>query len=410
MTHRDSRAGSFPATALPAGALLATALLAACGADRTPTDGTIFRDSADISIVENDRTRPAWTDDGWTLSAEPEVRIGSPDASGPDQLHQVRDAAFLPGDRIAVVNGQTDEVRIFDMDGTHVWTLGGTGEGPGEFTQPWKVYPGPADSLLVVDLYRAVSVFDPEGRYVRRFVPGDQTGERQGSPQGRFGDGSLLLARSQRLDPDAMGILRTQTELLRVDLDGEVVRDLGLFDYQTVRRTTEPSQYVFGAQAHFTVHGLTMLYAPGDQFEVRVHDADGALERLIRLDAEPHPIAQSDRDAWIDAMVESNPNIPEQTLRDLFGEVDSPSHFPYHGPLLMDDHDHLWVRDFQRGVPIEAGTWHVFDPVGAYLGPVDELPGLIVYEIRGDRLLGRWEDDFGVQHIVVYRIEGRQSG
>lgn len=51
--------------------------------------------------------------------------------------------------------------------------------------------------------------------------------------------------------------------------------------------------------------------------------------------------------------------------------------------------------------------WHVFDPEGRYLGQVLMPGGFYVYQIVGDRVVGRHTDAEGLETARVYRIEGR---
>src|SRR5680860_865881 len=61
----------------------------------------------------------------WVI--EPEVRIGTMSGSGPELFGQVKGAAPLPDGRIAVLDAQAQEVRIFAADGQHLLTFGGEG-------------------------------------------------------------------------------------------------------------------------------------------------------------------------------------------------------------------------------------------------------------------------------------------
>lgn len=352
-----------------------------CDAVPAPGDGTVMRDSAGLVIVENDPALPAWGDGGWTLDPDPVLAIGAVDAEGPEQLHRVTHSRFLPGGEIAVVNTHTAEVRIFGPDGRHLRSLGGTGDGPGEFRSPWQVHPHRDDSLFVVDLYRSVSVFDPGGGYARQFVPGGVVGESQGPPRGQFGDGSLLFMRYQRGDPSEIGIVRTQVELVRIGFDGEEIMSYGLFNEQTVRRGG--GQYIFGPRAEMAPGESDLYYAPGDRLEVRRIAPDGRIARLIRLDLDPRPVTQADRDAWMDMLIESNPDTTAERFRRMWGELESPPYFPRHGRILGDDREHLWVDDYPVPGKRAPSRWSVFDPEGRYLGEVSTPAGFIVHQCRG---------------------------
>ena len=137
---------------------------AAC-ADAHPPSSFSVRDSAGLQISES--PIPAWEEgQGWIIGDEPTLSIGALD--GPEEyLFDRIDKAFLLSDgRIAVSNWRPSAIRFFSGDGTFLSSVGGAGEGPGEFRsiQMWR---GIADTLMVYDarLLR-VSAFGPHGGFV----------------------------------------------------------------------------------------------------------------------------------------------------------------------------------------------------------------------------------------------------
>ena len=93
----------------------------------------VVEDSAGVTIVTND---PVAADSRlpWQFSEHPALAIGSVDGGEADELFRVRDATRLPDGRIVIANAGSNELRVFNADGSHAGTWGGRGEGPGEFT------------------------------------------------------------------------------------------------------------------------------------------------------------------------------------------------------------------------------------------------------------------------------------
>lgn len=101
-------------------------LMSACGAGTYAEAGFTARDSAGIRIVEN--ASPAWeAGEGWRLSPKPRVHIGVIDGNANYQFSSIRDMATFPDGRIAVANGGSGEIHIYDSDGGFLRALGGTG-------------------------------------------------------------------------------------------------------------------------------------------------------------------------------------------------------------------------------------------------------------------------------------------
>ena len=113
---------------------MSLAALPSCAADADPTNAAYtITDSAGIRIVES--LTPLWGDTVLQIAPEPLLRLGS-EEEGPEQFGFVMQGVLLEDARIAVVEGITSEVRLFELTGQHVRTFGGAGDGPGEFRGP----------------------------------------------------------------------------------------------------------------------------------------------------------------------------------------------------------------------------------------------------------------------------------
>lgn len=390
--------------------ILSAAILSLAACNAAPRSGSVTRDSAGVRIVENDHTLPAWGARPWTIPDSPALQIGAVDSEGPDQLYGVTHSRLLPNGDIVIVNSRAQEVRIFDGMGGHKQTIGRSGDGPGEFRSPWQTYSLPGDSLLVIDLYRSVSVFDGDGNYVRRFVPGAIQGEAQGSPEGQFADGTLLFMRYQPQDPSWTGVRRSRVELVRVHLTGEIATNFGLFDEQTVRYGGGP-RHLFGAWGRFAPGPNTLIYGPGDRFELREVGFDGRTSSLIRLDVPLRPVTDADKQGFVEAIRERARGTREESMIErLYAEADFPSHFPAHFDIRLDDRSNIWVQDYQPWSARLPRTWYVFAPAGEYLGAIVLPAGFMLHHIARGKVIGRWTDEYDVEYIRVYDIRNYPSG
>lgn len=107
-------------------------LTAACDAPpKRPSAGTVVRDSSGVRIVETSATERFSA--LWEIGEFSDWSVGELEGDPDYLLTRVVGALQLPGGRIAVGNGDTNEVRISGPDGARAPTLGGHGQGSGEF-------------------------------------------------------------------------------------------------------------------------------------------------------------------------------------------------------------------------------------------------------------------------------------
>ena len=122
---------------------LALAVLWVCGGCSSG-DGAA-RSLATVDTLSNGAVHilnPAtgmWSaDEAW--SVDEIVRIGdAAEGATENSFGDIRAVTFDPLGRIWVVEGQANEIRIFDEEGRHVRTIGGDGDGPGEFSYPMGI-------------------------------------------------------------------------------------------------------------------------------------------------------------------------------------------------------------------------------------------------------------------------------
>ena len=94
-------------------------------------------DSAGVSIVTSD---PFSSDRRCALGDEPFFSLG--DALGDEryEFYSLRGMARLSDGSVAVIDRRDQRVRIFSETGEFLRSMGGRGEGPGEFRNPWFLW------------------------------------------------------------------------------------------------------------------------------------------------------------------------------------------------------------------------------------------------------------------------------
>lgn len=167
-------------------------IVAGCGgSDRGGRAGTVDTLSGGTVRVQNPASGT------WTAETRPSLRLTTAigRATGDERylLGDVRDLAVDGMGRIWVLDNQNRELRVFGRAGGHVRTVGGAGEGPGEFRDPNGLARDPTTGRMwVIDPGTArYTVFDTAGRLVET-RPRDASGYGYVWP-GRFDRGGRLF-------------------------------------------------------------------------------------------------------------------------------------------------------------------------------------------------------------------------
>jgi hypothetical protein len=90
----------------------------------------------------------------------------------------------------------------------------------------------------------------------------------------------------------------------------------------------------------------------------------------------------------------------------MYDQMPYPETHPAYDSLLVATTGEVWVRD-PAPFRDEPRTWTVFGNTGAALGIVRTPPGMRLFEIGRDYVLGLVRDDDDVEHVVVHRLNRR---
>jgi hypothetical protein len=139
-----------------------TLVLALCSCDAKPDGWTVLEQKSGRGVphIVNEPP-PTGIEPTWTI--EPELRIGAVEGDGPDNFGSIKGIAVDDQDRIAVLDAQAQEIRIFAPDGKHLRTFGRKGAGPGELADANGLLIGNDGLLRVNDPSNSrLSFFHPD--------------------------------------------------------------------------------------------------------------------------------------------------------------------------------------------------------------------------------------------------------
>lgn len=372
-----------------------------------PTTDPVRYDSLGISVVANSAAAADFPL-AWSLSEEPSLVIGS--GSDPNhQLFGVEDALRFPDGRIAVADGGSSQIRIYDARGEYVGAWGRDGEGPGEFTGLTNLELWPGDSLMAWDfLQNRMTVFDSAGQAGRtqRLTLGEGLGAAR--YEGVLDDGSMIVASliSFSRDDRATGLVRRSRAFSRVNVSGEQVADFGEFpdeEYYVRAETGAVLRHPFRRAVHSVVWGGRVIISASDQYCIAAFDPAGGVEMIIRTEHTPEPVTAAAIDSYVAARIAGAAEDEQSLVAAIFAGLPPVPSYPAFSALVVDEVGDLWVRSYARD-PGPRSSWAVFAPDGALRGSLDLPTQVDVYRIGADYVLGRIQDDLGVERVQLWEL------
>jgi len=353
-----------------------------------------------------------------TLVADEDLRIGTLEGGGVTSFGLIRSIAVLPDGRIAVGDGQAEEVRLFDSDGRHLRTFGGPGGGPGELRGMQGVFVDHEGMLRVAEHGNArLSVFNPDRGFVESFplrlfsysfrgpwkAAVDSAGRTQVSSSGQFGEGRFWHM-LRTYDP-------SMTQLDSVpyyDYTDDAQRD----DVPGAWRITLGNNGWLWAPVPFYPQPQETLSPTGEfwssregkpQLEVARWRPPGDTVLILISRRQPGMVTAAERDsAMAELRASLAERIPEPPKLDPMRVPDTKP--PVYG-LSLDDRGRLWVRFSDPTA--DTTVYDVFDRNGTHAETVAlpfRIDRWVPPVVRGDTLWGVSTDEVEVQYVVRARL------
>lgn len=394
--------------------------------DEAPSSRAEVVDSAGVSVVSNP-PRMLEASESWSLAEAPHVNIGSgPDPATP--LFRVTSVLPTGGDRVAVGLASPPQVLLFDRSGNLIYSVGGPGEGPGEFLSVGSVVDLGGDTLGVWDPYRRrLSQFGPRGEHLRDL---DLSGDVPESPGGaasaganagytravRAGDALVLLAEGAMGPGPESGVYRPELPSRHFTLSGEPVGSYGAFPGMALVAPSGLPQ-PFGARTYSTMLRDLLVVGSSAVPEYRLISPQGETLRIVRWAHKPPPADGAFASRWSSFLAER----PE--LADMVGSLPRPATIPAHSDIVASDEDLTFVSEYPGPVgllslrrsddapdalrpiiPVPERRWWVFTAEGEMIASISTPQGFEPQLVIDQAMWGVFESELGIESVRAYRI------
>ena len=412
-------------------ALLATSTLlgsAACGFGAPPTGPGVEVETIGDTTIVRTLSGSVWATEATLV---PEVSIGELEGSDEYLFGRIWSLAVDDDRNVYVFDEQAQHVRVFDTAGAYMRTVGGRGEGPGEFSRAEAIAVLPDGRLAVRDPGNMrVQVFDLETGDTDEWEYNSGNAYRAGVPLYTDVRGRTFLLTSDQSRDNIVIVLGSDGTHL--DTLPEPTMDYEQFAVRAEHVTEEssssvtalvPFTHAFFWAVHPSGHFLTGL---SSDYRLDLERDEGVLR--IERNYVPVPVSDGERDYERESLVRMiRFSVPDWT----WDGSRIPDHKPVFQELLAGRDGRIWVRLSTEGQRVENENhdpenpfsspviwrtpirYDVFESDGTYLGvvvPPDEFSASPDPVTDGDHVWAVARDELGVERVVRYRIEVDNAG
>ena len=147
----------------------------------------------------------------------------------------------------------------------------------------------------------------------------------------------------------------------------------------------------------------------GTEATVERWTSDGVLSDLIRWTIPERRVSNEDKSRFRQAYSTAPRYFDPAAWARYLREIPFPERMPLYRRLMVDAQRNLWAERF-RPFWEEESSWYVFDEQGVWLGEVATPPGLYIFEIGTDYVLGVRRDELDVPFVVMIPLDRSGPG
>jgi len=381
----------------------------ACADASAPVPEATVRDSAGARLVQHaDLFDPAA--ESWTVDPEALDRIG--DGDGHD-LYRVRGALLSDGE-LTVADGASRELRVFDLEGRPLRTMGGEGEGPGEFASIGSIHRIRGDTLVAYDASnQRLTTFGPGGELART-TPVEPVPELDGQFRvaAVLDDGTPIL-RTEPFGEDPDGTLRIETWLHARSEGAD--HEIGSFPGDEYHfnspqaRVLEFGPAPIGRELFVSTGDGDVHVLDSEQPLLRVYSPEGELTMVVRDEAPSRPLTPALTDRYLDERLEGRePPVAERIRTAIAGMIDRDV-VPSASDLRVTADDEVWIGAY-RLLGTDPHVYAVLGPDGTLRRRVALPPDAELLWAGSDRVVLLTTTPLDVEVVSVHELVREAGG
>jgi 6-bladed beta-propeller protein len=372
-------------------------VVAGCGSEQR----TLARWRGNIDTLPNGIVRvtnPAegiWKEKhSWRIRED--LRIGRSKGPAPDVFSSVTALGVSPSGHIAVVDGPTQELRLFDSNGKHIRTLGRRGFGPAEFQRAHGLVWDRLGRLWVVDPANGrYTVFDSTGTFLF-----ERTRHVFGVVypwQGAFANDGYFYDVVGQIETDG----RRAFIYFRVDTLGAIVDSLPKLEFRPKSPLELPTAlFDLVPRLTFRFDPAGFIWTGGtDEYKIVKQNLTGDTLRIITRSFDPVHLTEQERDSLGRELAVAPAEFAKATI---------PETKPAFNRIFLQDSGFLFIQPMT--IAESSGrVFDVFDTDGRYFGRASADVKFMTFPappiFTRDHVYGVVADSLGVQYVVRARIE-----
>lgn len=291
-----------------------------------------------------------------SFELEEDLVIGS-EKNGEEQFYRVYALALDSRDNLYVLDAGNSRIQVFDPDGLFLRTIGRKGQGPGELSEPNRMFIDEKDRLYVSE-GRKLQIFDMSGEFSRSFPLDHYVSDFC------IVEEEVVIASGTLLDEEG-----SKRIISKLDEEGKMIKTIDEFlDVEPIQKEDQGgTSFTFKAYHQynnmlslFPVDSRSFIYAYPMEYRIMKSDGDGRISLVIQKAGPSIPISRKEKDRIIDGIARAFERRGYALPRsDVERACQFPPHRPFFNGLFVDDEGRIYVQRVSS--VLDESRWDEFD-------------------------------------------------